>query len=186
MDEVPIPNNNPIIIKPKNSDNKSKTKKPSRLLETFKNFVFMFPLALIISYQLFWLGHRFGEFITFPPTSVITYIFIGSILLMMFVIQILMRSIIYSILVGVIFTAGIFSAWFGNVYDPIVNNLTSVIDIVKSAWTRKDIPFQLLVAGTMSTIIMAVALLQFMISLLVKSFFEMIFGKNWGDGEWMG
>ena len=185
MDEVPIPTNNPVIIKPKN-ETKNKPKKASRLLETFKNFIYMFPLALIISYQLFWLGHRFGEFITFPPTSVITYIFLGSILLMLIVIQIMMRSILYSVLVGIMFTAGIFSAWFGNVYDPIMNNISSGIEIVKSAWTRKDIPFQLLVAGTMSSIIIGVAILQFMISLLVKSFFEMIFGKNWGDGKWMG
>lgn len=186
MDEVPIPNNNPIIIKPQIPDNKNKHKKNSRLMETFKNFIYMFPLALIISYQLFWLGHRFGEFITFPPTSAVTYIFIGSILLMLLVIQIMMRSIIYSVLVGVMFTAGIFSAYFGNVYDPVMNNLTGGIDIIKSAWTRKDIPFQLVVAGTMSSIILGIALLQFMISLLVKSFFEMIFGKNWGDGKWMG
>ena len=186
MDEVPIPTNNPVVIKPLKSEPKTKQKKPSRLLETFKNFVFMFPLALIISYQLFLLGHRFGEFITFPPTSVITYIFIGSILLMLLVIQILMRSIIYSVMVGVVFIAGIFSAWFGNVYEPIVSNLTSVIDIVKSAWTRKDIPFQLLVAGSMSLLVMLMALMQFTVSLFVKSFFEMIFGKNWGDGKWMG
>ncbi len=186
MDEVPIPNNNPVIIRPQIPDNKSKPKKPSRLLDTFKNFIYMFPLALIISYQLFWLGHRFGEFITFPPTSVISYIFIGSILLMLLVIQIMMRSIIYSILVGIMFTAGIFSAYFGNVYEPVISNLTGGIDIIKSAWTRKDIPFQLVVAGTMSSIIIGIALLQFMVSLLVKSFFEMIFGKNWGDGKWMG
>ena len=123
MDEVPIPNNNPVIIRPQISDNKNKTKKTSRLMETFKNFIYMFPLALIISYQLFCLGHKFGEFITFPPTSVITYIFIGSILLMLLVIQIMMRSIIYSVLVGVMFTAGIFSAYFGNVYDPVMSNL---------------------------------------------------------------
>ena len=184
MDEVPIPNNNPVIIKPQTTE-KSKPKKASRLLDTFKNFVFMFPLALIISYQLFWLGHRFGEFITFPPTSVITYIFIGSILLMLLVLQIMMRSIVYSVLVGIIFTAGIFSAYFGNVYEPIMSNLTGGIEIVKSAWARKDIPFQLLVAGTMSSIIIGIGLLQFLVSLLVKSFFEMIFGKNWGDGRWM-
>ncbi len=186
MDEVPIPNNNPVIIKPQITDNKNKTKKPSRLMETFKNFIYMFPLALIISYQLFWLGHRFGEFITFPPTSAVTYIFIGSILLMLLVIQIMMRSIIYSVLVGIIFTAGIFSAYFGNVYEPVMSNLTGGIEIIKSAWTRKDIPFQLVVAGTMSSIILGIALLQFMVSLLVKSFFEMVFGKNWGDGRWMG
>ena len=186
MDEVPIPNNNPVIIRSQIPDNKSKPKKISRLMETFKNFIYMFPLALIISYQLFWLGHRFGEFITFPPTSAVTYIFIGSILLMLLVVQIMMRSIIYSILVGIMFTAGIFSAYFGNVYDPVMSNLTGGLEIIKSAWSRKDIPFQLVVAGTMSSIILGIALLQFMISLLVKSFFEMVFGKNWGDGKWMG
>ena len=184
MDEVPIPNNNPINIKQKTTQ--TKPKKKSRMLETLKNFIFMFPLALIISYQLYLLGYRFGEFITFPPTSVITYIFIGSILLMLLVIQMLMRSIIYSVVVGIFFLAGIFSAWFGDIYDPIINNLSSVIDIVKSAWTRKDIPFQLLVTGMMSSIFVAVVTVQFIVSLLVKSFFELIFGKNWGDGRWMG
>ena len=83
MDEVPIPNNNPVFIKPKVTQ--TKPKKKSRLLETLKNFIFMFPLAMIISYQLYSLGYRFGEFITFPPTSVSSYIFIGSLLLMLLV-----------------------------------------------------------------------------------------------------
>ncbi len=184
MDEVPIPNNNPVFIKTKVTQ--TKPKKKSRLLETLKNFIFMFPLAMVICYQLYSLGYRFGEFITFPPTSVTSYIFIGCLLLMLLVIQILMRSIIYAVLVGIFFLAGIFSAWFGPIYDPIVNNLSSITEIIKSAWTRKDIPFQLLVTGSMSCLFAAIIFSQFILSLLVKSFFELIFGKNWGDGKWMG
>ena len=186
MDEVPIPNNNPVIFKPKKEEPKTKPKKYSRLLDTFINFIFMFPLACIISYQLYLLGYRFGEFITFPPTSVITYIFIGSILLMLLTIQIMMRSIIYSIMDGIFFLTGIFNAWFGPIYDPIVNNFSGIVEIVNSAMTRKDVPFQLLVTGGMSGIYLAVIFIQFLTSLFVKSFFEMVFGKKWGDGRWMG
>ena len=184
MDEVPIPNNNPIVIKPKNPE--KKPKKPYKLLDTFKNFIFMFPLAMIISYQLYCLGYKFGEFITFPPTSVSSYIFIGTLLLMLLVIQFLMRSIVYSVVVGVFFLGGIFTAWFGPIYDPIVNNLSSIIQIVESAWTRKSIPFQLIVTGTMTSLFAAIIFIQFLVSLLVKSFFELIFGKSWGDGKWAG
>ena len=186
MDEVPIATNNPVKpIKPKSDTNK-KPKKKSPVLESLKNFVFMFPLACLIFYQVYLLGQSFGEFITFPPTSIITYIFIGSILLIFLVIQTLMRSILYSLGVGIFFVAGVFSSWFGSVYEPIICNLSSIVDIVQSAWSRKNIPFQLLVTGSLSGVFVAVVFIQFMASLIVKSFFEMIFGRNWGDGHWMG
>ena len=186
MDDVPIATNNPVKIKSEKPVTKTNTKKKSHLLDTLKNFFFMFPLACIIFYQLYNLGICFGEFITFPPMSVISYIFIGSILLMLLAIQIMMRSIIYSVLAGIFFIFGIFSAWFGNVYEPVINNLSSIIDIVQSAWTRKNIPYELLVTGTMTGIIAALTFIQFITALIVKSFFEMIFGKEWGDGKWMG
>ncbi len=186
MDEIPIANNNPVVIKAETPAVKAKPKKKSHLIETLKNFVFMFPLACIIFYQLYHLGYNFGEFITFPPMSVISYIFIGSILLMLLAIQIMMRSIIYSVAASILFLFGIFSAWFGDVYGPITSNLSSVIDIVQSAWTRKNIPFELLVTGSMTGILAALVFIEFLTALLVKSFFEMIFGKEWGDGRWMG
>lgn len=58
MDEIPIANNNPVVIKAEKPAAKAKPKKKSHLIETLKNFVFMFPLACIVFYQLYHLGYN--------------------------------------------------------------------------------------------------------------------------------
>lgn len=176
MDDTSTTTNNAATTKPKHK---------SPLLETLKNFIFMLPLASIIFYQIYLLGNTFGEFLTFPPLSVITYIFIGCLLLLLLILQIMMRSIIYSVITGVMLVLGIFSAWFGDVCNPIINNLSKVLEIIQSAWTQKSIPFELLMTGIMTTILGVIAFTQFATSLIVKSFFEMILGKKWGDGKWL-
>ena len=186
MDEVPVATNNPVVVKPPTTEPKKKPKKKSPILETLKNFFFMMPLAFIVFFQMYHLGKCFGEYTTFPPMSFVTYISIGTILLMLLAIQMMMRSIIYSVIAGVVFVGGIFTSWFGSFYDPVVENLSSVVDIVQAAWTKKDIPYQLVVTSSMTGVFAAIIFIQFLMSLLVKSFFEMIFGKSWGDGKWMG
>ena len=186
MDEVPVATNNPVVVKPPTTEPKKKPKKKSPILETLKNFFFMMPLAFIVFFQMYHLGKCFGEYTTFPPMSFVTYISIGTILLMLLAIQMMMRSIIYSVIAGVVFVGGIFASWFGSFYDPVVENLSSVVDIVQAAWTKKDIPYQLVVTSSMTGVFAAIIFIQFLMSLLVKSFFEMIFGKSWGDGKWMG
>lgn len=186
MDEVPIVTANPVNLIIKKQEPAPKPTRKDRIKESLKNFFMMLPLALVVMLQFFFLGKSFGSFSTFPLTTYSTYILLGAILLVMMFSQMLMRSIIYSTLAGTALVMGLFYAWFGDFYSPMAENFRSIGLILKSAWTRKDIPFNLLVTGSMTAIIAAVSFSQFFISLFVKSFFEILFGKEWGDGRVVG
>lgn len=186
MDEVPIATANPVNLIIKKQEKLPKKTRKGRIKESLKNFFIMLPLALVVILQFFFLGKSFGSFSTFPLTTHSTYVLLGSILLVLIFSQMLMRSIIYSTLAGAALTLGIFSAWFGDFYTPMAENFRSIGLIVKSAWTRKGIPLNLLMTGSMTAIIAAVTFTQFFFSLLVKSFFEILFGKEWGDGRVVG
>ncbi len=186
MDEVPIANNNPvnlIIKKPESAPRKTRI---DRIKESLKNFFIMLPLALLVVAQFYFLGKSFGEFSTFPVTSLISYIFAGTIIMILLFSQMLMRSIIYSTLAGVALIAGIYTAWFGDFITPMSTNFNGISEILKSAWSRRDLPYNLLMTGIMTALVAVVAFAQFFVSLLVKSFFEMLFGKEWGDGRLLG
>lgn len=186
MDEVPVANPNPVnIIIKKPEVAKPKTKK-ARLIETLKNFFYMLPLAMVVLIQLYYLGRSFGSYTTFPYASFTTYVFLTSIALLFLFTQMLIRSIIYSTLAGAIFIAGILSMWFGDFITPISQNYKELITIVASAWTNKDIPFSLMTTGIMTLMLVSFTFIQFFLSLIVKSFFESIFGKEWGDGKILG
>ncbi len=186
MDDVPIVTANPVNLIIKKQEEAPKPTRKDRIKESLKNFFMMLPLALVVTLQFFFLGKSFGSFSTFPLTTYSTYVMLGSILLVLLFAQMLMRSMIYSTLAGAALVMGIFYAWFGDFYSPMAENFRSIGLIVKSAWTRKDIPFNLLVTGSMTAIIAAVTFAQFFFSLLVKSFFEILFGKEWGDGRVAG
>ncbi len=185
MDEVPIANSNPVTSLIKGETKKEKVK-PNRLVETLKNFFLMMPLALIISIQLYYLGKSFGTFSTFPFASFSTYIFLAAIGILFLFLQMLMRSITYSSLIAVFFVSGIFTAWFGDFYTPMIENFQSFSSILKAAWSRKDVPYPLLMSGITSGIFFLSIVIQFFFSLLTKSFFEAFFGREWGDGKWAG
>ncbi|MBU1107887.1 MAG: PQQ-binding-like beta-propeller repeat protein [Candidatus Riflebacteria bacterium] len=186
MDEVPIVSANPVNLIIRKQEVAPKPTRKDRIKESLKNFFMMLPLALVVMLQFFFLGKSFGNFSTFPLTTYSTYILLGSIILVMMTAQLLMRSIIYSTLTGAALTMGLFSAWFGDFYTPMTENMRSITLIVKSAWSHKDIPFNLLVTGSMTAIIAGITFVQFFVSLLVKSFFELLFGKEWGDGRVIG
>lgn len=186
MDDVPIVNNNPVNLIIKKQESAPRLTRKDRIKESLKNFFIMLPLALLVVAQFFFLGKSFGEFSTFPVTSFTTWIFAGSILLMLLFTQMLMRSIIYSTLAGAALIAGVFYSWFGDFYTPMAANFRGISEILKAAWTRRDVPFNLLMTGAMTGVIAAVAFTQFFVSLIVKSFFEMLFGKEWGDGRLLG
>ncbi|HPT44809.1 MAG TPA: PQQ-binding-like beta-propeller repeat protein [Candidatus Rifleibacterium sp.] len=186
MDDVPIANNNPvnlIIRKPESAPRKTRI---DRIKESLKNFFIMLPLALLVVAQFYFLGKSFGEFSTFPLTSITTYIFAGTILMILLFTQMLLRSIIYSTLAGIALIAGLYASWFGDFLTPMTANFSAMSDILKSAWGKKDLPYNLLMSGIMTAVIAIVAFVQFFLSLLVKSFFEMLFGKEWGDGRALG
>ena len=187
MDDVPIANNNPI--KTTLSTIKLLDKKPPKK-ETFKdnviNWVYMFPLASIAFFQLYKLGQTFSAQTTLPITSFTSYIYIGLMIAVLLVVQTLMRSITYSVICGLVFVCGLFNGWFGDFIGPIATNYKDIVYIVKAAWTRKDIPYELLTAGIMGFVLISVPIAQFFLSLIVKSFFETIFGKEWGNGKLYG
>ena len=186
MDDVPIVTANPVNLIIRKQEEAPKPTRKDRIKESLKNFFMMLPLALVVMLQFFFLGKSFGSFSTFPLTTYSTYILLGSMLLVLMFSQMLMRSIIYSTLAGTALVMGIFAAWFGDFYTPMAENMRSISLIVKSAWTRRDIPFNLLVTGSMTAIIAGIAFAQFFVSLFVKSFFEILFGKEWGDGRVIG
>lgn len=186
MDEVPVVSANPvntIINKPEKPNARPSS---NQLLVSLKNLVYMLPLAMVILIQLFFLGKSFGTFSTLPWSSFTSFIFLASMAIILLFLQMLQRSIIYSTIGGVILLSGIFYAWFGDFHSVIFSNLQNVGTIIKSAWSRKDIPFPLLIAGIMTFSMTGIAVIQFLTSLFVKSFFESIFGKDWGDGRWVG
>lgn len=185
MDEVPVVNANPVNTIVKKTEKASGGKKESQIVISLKNLVYMFPLAFIVLMQIFYLGRSFGTFSTLPYSSFSTFVFVASLAVLLFFMQLLQRSIVYSTLAGIFLVSGIFYAWFGDFHNIIFSNLQNIGMIVKSAWTRKDIPFPLLMAGIMTFSMAGVAFIQFFVSLFVKSFFETIFGKEWGDGRWM-
>lgn len=183
MDEVPVATSNPVNVIINKQEAKPQPTRKDRIKETLKNFFLMSPLAIIIFIQFFYLGRSFGNFSTFPLTSLNSYIFLGSLLLILVFSQLMMRSIIYSTIVGLALTSGIFNAWFGDFITPVTDNFKDIGLILKSAWSRKDIPFNLFVTGAMTGILFSVAFFQFLVALITKSFFEMFFGKEWGDGK---
>ncbi len=186
MDEVPVANNNPVNLIIKKPESAPRKTRKDRIKDSLKNFFIMLPLALLVVAQFYFLGKSFGEFTTFPVTTIASYIFAGSILLMLLFAQMLMRSIIYSTLAGVALIAGFYGAWFGDFIAPMTTNFNGIGDILKSALSRRDIPYNLLMTGAMTGILALVAFVQFFVSLIVKSFFEMLFGKEWGDGRLVG
>jgi len=186
MDEVPIATNNPVNLIVKKPESAPPKTRKDRIKDSLKNFFMMLPLAMLVVAQFYFLGKSFGEFSTFPLTSVTTYIFFGSILLLLLFSQMLMRSIIYSTLAGIALIAGLYVAWFGEFLGPITENFNGISEILKSAWSRKDLPYNLLMTGAMTAVLAGIAFLQFFASLIVKSFFEMLFGKEWGDGRVLG
>lgn len=184
MDEVPIVNTNPVKLT--QEKNTKPEVKGGRLKRTLKNFLYMFPLALIVFLQSYYLGKYLGEYSTFPLKSFSSYILVVAIFIIVLFIQLMMRSIVYSTLFGLFLIAGIYSAWFGDFYTPLSANFNSIGLIVKSAWSRKNLPFPLLMSGFLTFGIAIVGMGQFFLSLLVKSFFEAFFGKDWGDGRLYG
>lgn len=186
MDEVPIVTANPVNLVLKKQEPAPKLTHTGRLTETLKNFFLMMPLALVVVAQFFFLGQNFGNFSTFPLTSFSTYIMFGSIALVILFSQMLMRSIIYSSMAGAALMMGLYQAWVGDFYSPMIENFNDIGLIMKSAWSRKDIPFNLLVSGGMTFLLAGFVFVQFFVALLIKSFFEILFGKEWGDGRVLG
>lgn len=186
MDEVPVANANPVNTIINKPEKVKKPEKSGQIVTSLKNLVFMAPLAAIILIQLFFFGKSFGTFTTLPYTSFSTFILLATLVVFLFFTQMLLRSIVYSTLAGVCLVSGIFYAWFGDFHTPIFENIQGIGSILKAAWSRKDIPFPLFVSGIMTFSILGIAFIQFFISLFVKSFFETFFGKDWGDGKWMG
>lgn len=186
MDEVPIVTANPVNLVINKQEPTPKPTGGGRIKETLKNFFLMLPLAAIITIQFFFIGKSFGNFSTFPLTSFTTYILLSTLLLLVIFTQMLMRSLIYSSIAGAALLAGIFNAWVGDFYSPMLANLGQIDLIIKSAWGRKDLPLNLLVSGSMTALMAGFIFLQFFAALIIKSFFEILFGKEWGDGRLIG
>jgi len=180
MDDVAIVTTNPVRTaippKPKAA---SKTRPPG----TIRNFFYMFPLAVVVLIQAFFLGKAIGGFTTFPIFTIQTYMTLGMVVVLMVVAQTFLRSIVYSTLFGVSILVGIFFSWFGDFWNPVFQNFKEVLTIMESAWSKKNIPYPILVSGIVSLAFAISIIGNFLCSLLVKYFFEIVFGTEWSDGR---
>lgn len=187
MDDVPIANNNPIkttLSKMKRLNNAAPKKQTFQ--ESIKNWFYMLPLACIAFIQIYKLGQTFSAQTTFPITSFSSYIYVVLAFAVLFIVQILMRSITFSIICGFVFVCGLFNGWFGDFFPTIASNYKDIVYIIKAAWAKRDVPYELLTAGTMGAILISIPIAQFFLSLIIKSFFEIWFGKEWGNGRLYG
>jgi len=183
MDDVPIVSSGPVknvFVPPAPPVGKlSKPKAPG----TFITFFLVMPFAGIILIQAFFFGKAIGEYTTFPIHTFQTYFNLAALLSLMVVMQVLMRSIVYSTLFGFMLLAGIFHTWFGEFWIPLMDNFKEVVSILKSSWKQKDIPFPLLMSTIMTLLLVGTVGANFIFSLFTKYFFEMVFGRDWSDGK---
>ncbi len=180
MEDVAIATTNPVqtVVAPK-----PKGTGPAKPPGTIKNFFLMMPFALIILVQAFFLGRLVGQYTTFPLFTIHSYMTVGALAALMIVVQILLRSIVYSTLFGCILVGGILYAWFGDFWHPVIQNFREVLTILESAWSKKNVPYPILMAGILSGLLGVTAILNFLCSLIVKYFFEIVFGTEWSDGR---
>lgn len=195
MDEVPIVSNN--TIKPMASSgaaagagSKSKLQKKQKKVVSFKenliNWLYMLPIFLIAALQLYFLGKSFGAQSTLPPTSFSSFIYLGLMLFILFLLQLQMRSMLFAMATSTALLVGLYTAWFGDFIPLTLNNLTNMGEILQLAWSKKNLPFELVVTSGITFSIVILAAIQFFVALIIKSFFEVIFGKEWGSGRLYG
>ncbi|NLI75201.1 MAG: PQQ-binding-like beta-propeller repeat protein [Candidatus Riflebacteria bacterium] len=180
MDEVAVATTNPVqtVVAPKPKGT-GRPKPPG----TIKNFFFMFPLAVVIMAEAFLFGQAVGGFTTFPIFTVHGYMVLGALAVLMLLVQVFLRSIIYSTLFGCFLVAGIFHAWFGDFWNPVIQNAKEILSILQSSWSAKSVPYPILVSGLLGAAFLVVAAGNFLCSLIVKYFFEIVFGTEWSDGR---
>ncbi|MBF0499371.1 MAG: PQQ-binding-like beta-propeller repeat protein [Candidatus Riflebacteria bacterium] len=180
MDDVAIATSNPV--KPMESSAHAAPVK-AKPVGTFINFFLMMPLAVVLLLQGFFIGRSFGNFTTFPFYTIQSYMTLGALAALMVVIQMMMRSIIYSTLFGFMLVSGIFHAWFGDFLSPLRENFAEVLSIMKHAWSNKDIPYPILMSTIVTTVLLIASGVNFIFALFTKYFFEIVFGREWGDGR---
>ena len=183
MDEVPIATANPVKISVAPI---AKKKIESKTVGTFKNFFYMMPLAIILLIQGFFFGKLVGKYSTFPILSVTTYILVAKIVVILLLVHIFIRSIAYSTGFCILLLCGIYYALFGNFTVPIAENFKGMIGVLKSAWTSRHIPYPILMSTLLTGGILVAMIGNFIFSLLVKYFFEVVFGNEWSDGKRYG
>ncbi|MDD3000956.1 MAG: PQQ-binding-like beta-propeller repeat protein [Candidatus Riflebacteria bacterium] len=189
MDEIPIISNNPINFETKNKQAQKTNIKSSKKI-TFKdnviNWFYMLPLAFVVFVQLYIFGSLLGAQTTFSIFSFSSLIYLGIILAILFFIQMMMRSMLFSMFAGIAILFGLFNAWFGDFLIPLFDNIKNISEIIQAAWSKKSLPYELLVSGSMSALLVTIIIAQFFLSLIIKSFFEIFFGKEWGNGRVYG
>ncbi|MBF0410804.1 MAG: PQQ-binding-like beta-propeller repeat protein [Candidatus Riflebacteria bacterium] len=179
MDEIPIATSSPVKPVSKSKNNIKVQHGPG----TFLNFFIMMPLAMVILVQGFYFGFAIGNYSTFPLYTIQSFFTMATLLTLVILIQMFLRSIVYSTFFSFMLVSGIFHAWFGDFSTPITENLKEIMTIIKSAWSNKDIPYPILMASLISAALGVTVVLNFLLSLFVKYLFEVVFGREWGDGR---
>jgi outer membrane protein assembly factor BamB len=194
MDEIPIVSSNtikPLASTSSGADNKKQAKgKARKRVVSFKenliNWFYMLPIFLIAAVQLYFLGKSFGAQTTLPPTSFSSLIYLGILISILVFLQMQMRSMLFAMGTSTALLMGIYSAWFGDFLPLTLSNLSNIGAIMQLSWSKKNLPFDLIVTSGISLSIVLLAGIQFFLALIVKSFFEVFFGKEWGNGRLYG
>ncbi len=166
MDEVPIVTSNPVkpVFHSPAPPPAQKPKPPG----TFILFFLVMPFAMVVLTQAFFLGKTIGDHTTFPIHTFQSYLTLGAIISLMVVMQVLMRSIMYSTLFAFILLSGILHSWFGEFWVPLIQNFKEVVYILKSSWSKRDVPFPILMSTILTLLVFATAGANFILSLFVK------------------
>ena len=157
--------------------------KKSKRTGQLVNFVLTAPLAIVMVIIGYYFGKLVGNFTTFPLYSPQSYRNLEILAAFLLIIQIFMRSIIFSTAFAVVFLCGIFYSWFGDWISPVIENSKDLLNVFFWAFHNRDIPYQTLIAFFVSSMIAFLAFVSFFSSLFIKFLFEKICGEDWGDGK---
>ncbi len=170
----------PVTAKPAGTTTPPKKVRPAG---TIANFFYMMPLALVVLGLAYWLGVRLADYTTFPIFTIHSYKTLGAIAMLYLMMHIVMRSIVYGTMFGVLMLLGMYNTWFTDVWRNLSTNLADVIPIMQAAWSNREIPFGVMMSTLLTVLLVIAGVLGFIVSLFCKYFFETVFGAYWSDGR---
>ena len=183
MDDVPVVATQTVVRKKSDSRESGASVQGEAQESIIRLFFRVFPFAAVTLVQAFFFGRLMGSYTTFPVFTIHSYIVLTALLVLLVIMQMVMRSMIFSPLFGVALIAGVCNEYFGDFWNPVYSNLRGFLEIVGSAWSNRDIPYPVLISGIISGIFLAVMIVQFMFAVFIKYLFEVVFGSDWGDGR---
>lgn len=165
------------------SNERGKTHKKNDNFNNLKNLLWVSPYGFILLIQGFFLGKLISEYTHFPLFNLHTYQVILALVVLLFIINIILRSIIFSSLFLTILILGIYTSWFDDLLVSLIYTIKNFSTILKEAWYQKNLPYSILTSTVLTIILFGSISVNFLVSLFIKYFFEMVFGVEWSGGK---